>query len=90
MTLVPSVVKSSADGLKKSRSGRKSDDGSAQEQGYVGVLGKWRQIVKNGVASDSCTADLVSFLQRRIRDTSKIWGAMMNVRDDVVYWYSIQ
>ena len=64
MTLVPSVVKSSADGLKKSRSGRKSDDGSAQEQGYVGVLGKWRQIVKNGVASDSCTAEMVAFLQR--------------------------
>jgi len=35
----------------KSRSGRESDDGSAQ--GYVGVLGKWRQVVKDGVASTS-------------------------------------
>ena len=29
-----------------------------------GVLGKWRQVVKDGVAPDSCTADLVAFLQK--------------------------
>jgi len=29
-----------------------------------GVLGKWRQVVKDGVAPDSCTADLVAFLQQ--------------------------
>jgi hypothetical protein len=29
-----------------------------------GVLGKWRQVVKHGVAPDSCTADLLAFLQR--------------------------
>jgi hypothetical protein len=29
-----------------------------------GVLSKWREVVKDGVAPDSCTADLVAFLQR--------------------------
>ena len=29
-----------------------------------GVLSKWRAVVKDGVAPDSCTADLVAFLQR--------------------------
>ena len=29
-----------------------------------GVLRKWREVVKDGVAPDSCTADLVAFLQR--------------------------
>ena len=29
-----------------------------------GVLSKWRKVVKNGVAPDSCTAELVAFLQR--------------------------
>ena len=28
------------------------------------VLGKWREVVNGGVAPDSCTADLVAFLQR--------------------------
>ena len=28
------------------------------------VLRKWREVVKDGVAPDSCTADLVAFLQR--------------------------
>jgi hypothetical protein len=28
------------------------------------VLSKWREVVKGGVAPDSCTAELVSFLQR--------------------------
>jgi hypothetical protein len=28
------------------------------------ILGKWRQVVKDGVAPDLCTADLVAFLQR--------------------------
>ncbi len=28
------------------------------------VLGKWRQVVKGGVSPDSCTADLMTFLQR--------------------------
>jgi hypothetical protein len=26
------------------------------------VLSKWREVVKDGVAPDSCTADLVAFL----------------------------
>ena len=29
-----------------------------------GLLRKWREAVKDGVAPDSCTADLVAFLQR--------------------------
>ncbi len=29
-----------------------------------GVLSTWREVVKDGVAPDSCTADLVAFLQR--------------------------
>jgi len=29
-----------------------------------GVLRKWREVVKDGVAPDSCTVDLVAFLQR--------------------------
>jgi hypothetical protein len=29
-----------------------------------GVLINWREVVKDGVAPDSCTADLVAFLQR--------------------------
>ena len=29
-----------------------------------GVLRKWREVVKDGVSSDLCTADLVAFLQR--------------------------
>ena len=41
-----------------------------------GVLSKWRKVVKNGVAPDSCTAELVAFLQREERER-------------VVYWYSI-
>jgi hypothetical protein len=28
------------------------------------VLGKWREVVNDGVAPDSCTADLVAFLQQ--------------------------
>jgi len=29
-----------------------------------GVLSKWRKVVKDGLAPDSCTAALVAFLQR--------------------------
>ena len=29
-----------------------------------GVLSKWREVVKDGVSPDSCTAGLVAFLQR--------------------------
>jgi hypothetical protein len=28
------------------------------------VLSKWREVVNDGVAPDSCTAELVAFLQR--------------------------
>jgi len=31
---------------------------------FCGVLRKWRDVVKDGVAPDSCTAELVAFLQR--------------------------
>jgi len=39
-------------------------------QGWLdtcGVLSKWREVVKDGVAPDSCTADLVACLQRGMR-----------------------
>jgi hypothetical protein len=29
-----------------------------------GVLSKWRGVVKDSVLSDSCTVDLIAFLQR--------------------------
>jgi hypothetical protein len=29
-----------------------------------GVLRKWREVIKDGVSPDSCTTDLVAFLQR--------------------------
>jgi hypothetical protein len=35
------------------------------------VLSKWREVVKDGVAPDSCTADMVAFLQRLMRDALK-------------------
>jgi hypothetical protein len=35
-----------------------------RHKGIYGVLGKWREVVKDDVAPDSCTADLVAFLQR--------------------------
>jgi hypothetical protein len=36
-----------------------------------GVLSKWREVVKDDVSQDSCTADLVAFLQRCMRDVPK-------------------
>jgi hypothetical protein len=33
-----------------------------------GVLSKWREVVEDGVAADSCTADLVAFLQQKNTD----------------------
>ena len=50
------------DGFDKSRTGRESDDGRHKD--ICGLLSEWREVVKGGVAPDSCTAELVSFLQR--------------------------
>ena len=36
------------------------------------VLGKWRQVLKDGVSPDTCTADLQAFLQRWARTPG--WG----------------
>jgi hypothetical protein len=52
----------SADGFEKGRIGRESDD--RQHKDICGVLREWREAVKDGVAPDSCTAELVAFLQR--------------------------
>ena len=48
--------RSPKDGFEKSRIGRHKD--------ISGVLRKWRDVVKDGVSPDSCTAELVVFLQR--------------------------
>ena len=37
---------------------------TGRHKDICGVLSKWREVVKDGVASDSCTTDLVAFLQR--------------------------
>jgi tetratricopeptide (TPR) repeat protein len=37
---------------------------TGRHKDICGVLGKWRQIVKDGVSPDSCTADLLAFLRR--------------------------
>ena len=58
--------RSPKDGLEKSRIGRESTTGRHKD--ICGVLSKWREVVKDGVAPDSCTADLVAFLQERGRE----------------------
>jgi hypothetical protein len=37
---------------------------TGRHKDICGVLGKWRQVLKDGVSLDSCTADLVAYLQR--------------------------
>jgi hypothetical protein len=37
---------------------------TGRHKDICGVLRKWREVVKDGVSPDSCTADLVAFLQR--------------------------
>jgi len=37
---------------------------TGRHKDICGVLSKWREVVKDGVAPDSCTVDLVAFLQR--------------------------
>jgi len=37
---------------------------TGRHKDICGVLRKWRDVVKDGVAPDSCTADPVAFLQR--------------------------
>ena len=48
--------------LKKAALGASLTTGRHQD--ICRVLSKWRKVVKDGVAPDSCTADLVAFLQR--------------------------
>ena len=38
---------------------------TGRHKDICGVLRKWREAVKDGVAPDSCTAELVAFLQRK-------------------------
>ena len=41
-----------------------------------GVLRKWRDVVKDGVSPDSCTAELMAFLQREnVRSPKDAEGA---------------
>ena len=37
---------------------------TGRHKDICGVLSKWREVVKDGVAPDACTADMVAFLQR--------------------------
>jgi len=37
---------------------------TGRHKDICGVLRKWREAVKDGVVPDSCTAELVAFLQR--------------------------
>ena len=37
---------------------------TGRHKDICGVLSKWRDVVKDGVSPDSCTAELVAFLQR--------------------------
>ncbi len=37
---------------------------TGRHKDICGVLSKWREVAKDGVAPDSCTAELVAFLQR--------------------------
>ncbi len=37
---------------------------TGRHRDICGVLSKWLEIVKDGVSPDSCTADLLAFLQR--------------------------
>jgi hypothetical protein len=46
------------DSFEKSRIGRESDNGAAKD--ICRVLNKWREVVKDGVAPDSCTPGGVS------------------------------
>ena len=38
---------------------------TGRHKDICGVLSKWREVVKDGVAPDSCTADMVAFFQRK-------------------------
>ena len=55
--------RSQKDGFEKSYIGRESVDGAGRHKDICGVHSKWREAVKDGVAPDSCTAELVAFLQ---------------------------
>ena len=37
---------------------------TGRHKDICGVLSKWREVVKGGVSPDSCSAELVAFLQR--------------------------
>ena len=37
---------------------------TGRHKDICGVLSKWREVVKGGVVSESCAADLVAFLRR--------------------------
>ena len=54
--------RSPKDGFKKSRVRQESDAGRHED--ICGSFKKWRKVVKDRVAPDPCTADLVAFLQR--------------------------
>ena len=44
---------------------------TGRHKDICGVLSEWCEVDKDGAAPDSCTADLVAFLQRCMRDSPK-------------------
>jgi len=44
---------------------------AGRHKDICGVLSEWCEVDKDGAAPDSCTADLVAFLQRCMRDSPK-------------------
>jgi hypothetical protein len=44
---------------------------TGRHKDICGVLSKWLEVVKDGVPPDSCTVNLVAFLQRKMRDAPK-------------------
>ena len=44
---------------------------TGRHKDICGVLRKWRDVVKDGVAPDSCPVELVAFLQREMRDAPR-------------------
>jgi hypothetical protein len=46
---------------------------TGRHKDICGALSKWREVVKESVPPDSCTAELVTFLQRRLHAMTQHW-----------------
>jgi hypothetical protein len=69
---------------------------TGRHKDICGVLRKWRDVVKDGVAPDSCPVELVAFLQREMRDAPRsargsslitgVQGVALQNEAAKVYW----